>query len=93
VSVREADAARRLLAREEGLLASRRGVAGLVALMRVRREKSFPKQASAVVMLINEVGGSEDGPPTALDEDLAGEPLSLDALRADARGALFRPPG
>ena len=93
VSIRQADAARRLLAREEGLLASRRGVAGLAALMRVRRDKSFPKQASAVVALANDIGGSGDGPPLALEEDLLGEPLTLDALRDDARGVLFRPPG
>jgi hypothetical protein len=96
VSLREADAARRLLAREEGLIASRRGVAGLVGLIRARRnpaDRRLSKLKSAIVLLANEVGGWEDGPPAALDEALVGEPITLDALCTDLRGALLRPPG
>jgi hypothetical protein len=92
-TLREVDAARRLLAREEGLIASRRGVAGLVALFQSRRDRRFSRLKSAVVLLANEFGGWADGPPTAIDETLIGEPLTLDALRADLRGALLRPPG
>jgi threonine synthase len=93
LTARDLDAARRLLAREEGLIASRRGVAGLAALMRTRRDRRLSKRSSAVVLLANEVGGLTDGPPIALDEALECQPLTLDALRADLRGALLRPPG
>ena len=93
VTVREADAARRLLAREEGLIASRRGVLGLAALLRARRERPLSKCKSAVVLLANEIGGAADGPPVALDEALADAPLTIDALRGNLWSALLRRPG
>src|SRR5205823_8655180 len=93
VTVREADAARRLLAREEGIVASRRGVAGLAALIRARREGRLAKIRSAVVLLANEIGGAADGPPLALEEVLDGEPLPLDVLCANLRRATLSLPG
>ena len=93
VTLREADAARRLLAREEGIIASRRGVAGLAALIRARRQGWLPKARSAVALLANEIGGTADGPPLALDEAPVGEPVAFEALCADLRGATLRRPG
>jgi threonine synthase len=93
ISTREADAARRLLAREEGLLASRRGVCGLAAIMRAARAKALPAGASALVLLADEVGGRGDGPPVAVDESLACEPLALGEVAGQLRHLLLMPPG
>ena len=93
VTTREADAARRLLAREEGLLASRRGVAGLAALMRAARAKALPPGGSALVLVASEVGGAGDGPPLAVDETPLGEPVSPGELGARLRRAAVTPPG
>lgn len=93
VTTREADAARRLLAREEGLLASRRGVAGLAALMRAGREKVLPPGGSAVVILAQEIGGAGDGPPLAVDETPLSEPVPLEQLGALLRHGILARPG
>jgi hypothetical protein len=100
VSPREADAARRLLAREEGLLASRRGVAGLAALIRLLREdrgrrpreRRLSGVTSAVVVLTGEPDGVGGAPPVAPD-DVAAGPVSLEAVRADLGRLLVEPPG
>jgi threonine synthase len=93
ITAREADAARRMLAREEGLLASRRGVAGLAALMRAARAKALPQGGSALVMLANEIGGAGDGPPLAVDEAPRRAPLPLADVAASLRRAAVMPPG
>jgi len=45
--------------------------------MRAARAKALPAGASALVLLADEVGGRGDGPPVAVDESLACEPLAL----------------
>jgi hypothetical protein len=100
VTRRDAEAAQRLLAREEGLLTSRRGAAGLAALVRLLRddrsrrprERRLPQAASAVTVLTSDWPGIGDGPPLALD-DIPIRPVSLAALVAYPRRVLVEPPG
>jgi hypothetical protein len=92
VTMREVDAARRLLAREEGVIASRRGAAGLAALIRARRTGRLPKLRSAVVLVANELGGTADGVPLALEETLDGRPVTLEDVCDDLRRATLLPP-
>lgn len=75
VSLREADAARALLAREEGLLVSHVGACGLAALIRaVRddrarrpREQRLPRRPAAIVVLTGAPAGGEIVTPRALE--------------------------
>ena len=100
VSVREVEAARRLLAGEEGLLVSRRGGAGLAALVRALREDRArrPRErrlrdvTAAVVVLTGEPMRASDGPPLAADA-VQRRPVSLAALSSDLSRLLVEPPG
>lgn len=100
ITPREADAARVLLAREEGLIASLAGAAALAALVRaVRedrarrpRERRFPRDVAAVVVLTGEPLGSGGSPPVAADV-VTGRAVSLAELAADPRRLLVEPPG
>jgi threonine synthase len=90
VTAREVDAARRLLAREEGLLVSRTGAAALAALVRaVRedrrrgpREQRLPRDLSAVVVVTGDPPGG-DGPAPSADAAPA-RIVSLATLVAEA---------
>jgi hypothetical protein len=100
VTAREADAARVLLAREEGLLASVAGAAALAALVRtVRedrarrpRERRFPRDLTAVVVLTGEPPGAGGSPPPPADA-VPGRAVSLAELMADPGRLLVEPPG
>jgi threonine synthase len=99
VTVREADAARALLAREEGLIASRLGAAGLAAVIRaVRddrarrpREQRLPRRPAAVVVVTGDPFGSGDGPPRASDTVPSRTVLLAELLAAPGR-LLVEPP-
>jgi hypothetical protein len=99
VSVREADAARVLLAREEGLIASQAGAAALAALIRaVRddrarrpREQRFPRRPTATVVLTGDPPGAGSGPARASDA-IERRSVSLGELeRAPVRWLLESP--
>lgn len=100
VSAREADAARRLLAREEGLLVSRQGGSGLAGLVRALREDRTkrPRErrlkgvTSAVVVLTGDPLRAAGDPPPEPDAVMR-RPVSLDALQADLARLLVMPPG
>ena len=100
VSVREADAARRLLAREEGLLVSRRGGAGLAGLVRALRadrarrprERRLRGVTSAVVVVTGDPLRAGDAPPPEPDA-VPSRPVSLASLAADLDRLLVAPPG
>ncbi|MCC6177081.1 MAG: pyridoxal-phosphate dependent enzyme [Chloroflexi bacterium] len=88
---REVGAARRLLARQEGLLASTSGAAGVAALARMAHAKVLPLGARVVVVLAAEYGADVCQPPAA-EEQPALTPISLTALRRDADRVLMTPP-
>lgn len=100
ITAREAAAARLLLAREEGLIASPTGAAALAVLVRaVRedrarrpRERRFPRDPSAVVVLTGEPPGTACDPPAAADA-ISGRAVALAELMADPRRLLVQPPG
>ncbi|HZO24969.1 MAG TPA: pyridoxal-phosphate dependent enzyme [Chloroflexota bacterium] len=100
ISPREADAARRLLAREEGLLVSRRGAAGFAGLVRALRddrakrprERRLRDAASAVVVLTGDPLRAGDGPPVPADA-VAARPISLAELSSGLSRLLVEPPG
>jgi threonine synthase len=100
VTGREADAARVLLAREEGLIVSMAGAAALAALVRaVRddrarrpRERRFPRQPAAVVVLTGDPPGVAANPPRAADA-IPGRAVTLAELVADPLRLLVEPPG
>lgn len=100
VSPREADAARRLLAREEGLLVSQRGGAGLAGLVRaVRedrarrpRERRLQQVTSAIVVLTGDPLWAGGEPPPEPDS-VRRRPIPLEALQADLARLLVEPPG
>lgn len=100
VSSREADAARRLLAREEGLVVSQRGGAGLAGLLGVLREDRArrPRErrlrgvASAVVVVTGEPLRAGDPPPSEPDA-VPSRPVSLASLTTDLAQLLVEPPG
>ncbi|MFN8635655.1 MAG: hypothetical protein U0893_17545 [Chloroflexota bacterium] len=100
VTPRDADAARTLLAREEGLLVSRPGAAGFAALLgvlradrgRKPRERQVDPERHVVVVLAGEPceGGGE--PPLAADR-LPVRPVPLAELASSLRAVLVEPPG
>ncbi len=95
VSHREVEAARRLLAREEGLLVSAHGAAGLAALSRAVHERLLPRSTSAVVILTGEPSGLDSGPALAADS-LPTRPVSLAELQVGLARLLVErpsPPG
>jgi hypothetical protein len=100
VSAREAEAARVLVAREEGLLVSQVGAAALAALIRaVRedrarrpRERRFPRAPTAVVVLIGDPLGVDGSPPQAADA-IPGRAVTLAELAANPQRLLVEPPG
>ena len=100
VSRRDAEAARRLLAREEGLLVSLRGAAGFAALVRaVRedrerrlRERRFRDLAAAVVVLTDDFVREAGGPAPSADA-VPERPVPLAALADSLARLLVRPPG
>jgi cysteine synthase len=100
VSRRDAEAARRLLAREEGLLVSLRGAAGFAGLVRaVRedrerrlRERRFRDLAAAVVVLTDDFV-REAGGPTPSADAVPERPMPLAALADSLARLLVRPPG
>lgn len=100
VSAREADAARRLLAREEGLVVSRAGGAGLAGLVRALREDRArrPRErrmrgvTSAVVVVTGEPLRAGDAPPPEPDA-VPSRPVSLASLVTDLARLLVEPPG
>jgi threonine synthase len=100
VSARQAEAARCLLAREEGLLTSRQGAVGLAALVRSLREdraqrpreRRLPRDVRIVVVLTGDPLGTGGEPPRAADA-VSGRPVSLAALVADPCRLLVDPPG
>ena len=100
ISTREADAARRLLAREEGLVTSRRGATGFAGLVRALRddrakrprERRFHDVTSAVVVLTGDPLRASDGPPPEPDA-VPRRPVTLASLAADLAKLLVEPPG
>jgi len=100
VSVREADAARRLLAREEGLLVSRVGASGLAGLVRALREdrarrpreKRLRGATSAAVILAGGPVWADEAPPPEPDA-VPLRPVPLASLTADLARLLVGPPG
>lgn len=99
VSPREADAARRLLAREEGLLVSRTGCAGLAGLVRALREDRARRprerrlrQVTSAVVVTGDPIQIDDGPPPEPDA-VPRRPVSLDSLQTDLARLLVEPPG
>lgn len=100
ISPREADAARRLLAREEGLLVSQRGATGFAGLVRALREdrakrpreRRLRDAASAVVVLTGDPLRAGDGPPVPADA-VAARPISLAELSSGLSRLLVEPPG
>jgi threonine synthase len=100
VRPREVEAARRLLAREEGLIVSRRGAAGFAALVRALRadrarrlrERRLRDVSSAVVVVTGEPLRAGDGPPAAADA-VASRPVSLSELSVNLARLLVEPPG
>jgi threonine dehydratase len=99
VSPREADAARRLLAREDSLLVSRCGATGLAGLLRALREDRArrPRErrlrgvTSAVVVLTGDPLPAGGPPPEA--DAVSRRPVSLAALASSLARALVEPPG
>lgn len=100
VTPRECDAARRLLAREEGIVASRLGTAGLAGLLHVLRddrgrrlrERRFRRAPSVVVVVTADPLWAGGAAPRAADE-VPRAAISLDTLAADPSRLLVRPPG
>jgi cysteine synthase len=100
VTSREAESAQRLLASEEGLLVSRRGGAGLAALVRAMREdrarrpreRRLRQVKAAVIVVTGDPSRAGDGPPLVSDTVL-GRPVSLAALSANLSRLLVEPPG
>jgi threonine synthase len=98
VSGREAEAARSLLAREEGLLTSRQGGTALAGLLRALREdrarrpreRWLPRGMPAVIVLTGDPVGA--GPPLSADT-VPGRPVSLAELMRDPGRLLVEPPG
>jgi threonine synthase len=100
VSAREAEAARVLLAREEGLIVSPIGATAVAALVRaVRagrarrpRERRLPRDLSAVVVLTGDPLGSSGSPPLAADA-IPGRAVTLAEIMANPQRLLIEPPG
>jgi hypothetical protein len=100
VSRRDAEAARRLLAREEGLLVSERGAAGFAALVRALREdrdrrlreRRFRDLSAAVVVLTDDFVREAGGPAPSADT-VPDRPVPLTALTDSLARLLVRPPG
>lgn len=96
VTPREAEAARRLLAREEGLLVSRRGALGLaasvIAVTRGDPIRRLPRTSRVILRLGDEAEALSQGPPLAADEAVTVSPMSLDALQDSLRRALLMAP-
>jgi hypothetical protein len=99
VTPREVEATRRVLAREEGLIVSRRGAAGFAALVRALRadrsrrlrERRLRHVSSAVVVVTGEPLRAGDGPPAAADA-VASRPVSLLELSENLARLLIEPP-
>lgn len=100
ISPREADAARRLLAHEEGLLVSRRGATGLAGLVRALREdrakrpreRRLREVRGAVVVLTGDPLRADDGPPEQADA-IATRSVALSELSSGLARLLIEPPG
>jgi cysteine synthase len=97
---RDAEAARRLLAREEGLLVSVRSAAGFAGLVRALREdrgrrlreRHFRDLAAAVVVLTDDFVREAGGPAPSADA-VPERPVPLTALTDSLARLLVRPPG
>ena len=100
VSEREADAARRLLAREEGILASRQGAVAFAAFVRALREdrakrpreRRLREVKSVVAIVTGDAPGSGDAPQSAADR-VPGRVVRLDDLAGGLTRVLAAPPG